>query len=54
MTAQEIDDLLSGKNRPAPTREVAWIKPPEKAQTPTAPSQAPKVSKGVPPSGFSR
>jgi conjugative relaxase-like TrwC/TraI family protein len=54
MTDQEIDDILSGKNWPAPTREVPWITPPEKAQTPTAPSQTPKVSKGVPPPGFSR
>jgi hypothetical protein len=48
MTDQEIDDILSGKNWPAPTREVPWITPPEKAQTPTAPSQTPKVSKGIP------
>jgi conjugative relaxase-like TrwC/TraI family protein len=48
MTDQEIDDILSGKNWPAPTREVPWITPPEKAQTPSAPSQTPKVSKGIP------
>jgi conjugative relaxase-like TrwC/TraI family protein len=54
MTDQEIDDILSGKGWPAPTREVPWIKSPERSQTTNEPAKTPNVSPGIPPPGMFR
>jgi hypothetical protein len=44
-----------GEHAPPPTtREVPWIKSPERSRTPNEAAKTPNVSPGIPPPGMSR